>query len=340
MTPNWDAIEEACLRFAPEGSTRRKILQIFSIILLFEGISVLILFSYDTAALGVFSIAAGLLILTLFYPVRSPSPSLETLEEQIPREPPPGIRLLDRVMDWIGEPRLLVIFGALVVAGVMVYNYRFSSMARLGDFDTLTLLFGAMLMIYPFARVRYKVEAGFCLYFLGFVVVFLVLPQTITAISSGAGSSAGGFYVHYMLAEPFVKILNLLGVAASSSGANVTVTFQDGSINVLSISAYCAGLYSFSIFVSAFISFVLVFERMPTKTTVIVLATGLVAAYAGNVFRMVVIGMVGYYRGLESLLWAHENVGWIIFLGWSSVFWFLVMKLASRQGASSGGGVD
>jgi exosortase/archaeosortase family protein len=71
---------------------------------------------------------------------------------------------------------------------------------------------------------------------------------------------------------------------------------------------------------------VLVFEQLKTKLLVLVLALGLLVAYLGNLFRMVVIGIVGYYDGLDSLLWAHRNVGWIIFLTWSAVFWFLVMK--------------
>jgi len=40
---------------------------------------------------------------------------------------------------------------------------------------------------------------------------------------------------------------------------------------------------------------------------------------------------VGYYKGLPALLWTHENVGWVIFLAWSSVFWYLVMRFASRH---------
>jgi len=329
MKLNWDAVEAKCIRFAPEGSTRRKMLQLLSIILLFEGISVLILFSYDTAAVGVFSLAVGMLMLLLFYPTRKPAK--RQVEKAGPKEPPPGIKLLNRIMDWIGEPYILVPFGAILIAAVIVYNYRLSSDPKFGDFDTLSFLFGGMLMVYPFARKKYNIEASFCLFFLGLVVVILVVPQTITALSSRAGNSAGGFYVHYMLAEPFARILNLLGITTSSMGSDVTLTFRDGSVNTLSISAYCAGLYSFSIFVSAFISFVLVFERMPTKTTAIVLAVGLVAAYAGNVFRMVVIGVVGYYEGLPALLWTHANVGWVIFLGWSSVFWYLVMRYASKR---------
>ena len=329
MKLNWEAVEAKCIRFAPDGSTRRKLLQILSILLLFEGISVLILHSYDTAVVGVFSLAVGMLILILFYPTRKPTKT--RLETAVSKEPPPGIKLLGRIMDWIVEPRILVVFGATLIAGVIVYNYRFSSDPSFGDLDTLSFLFGGMLMVYPFARKKYNIEASFCLFFLGLVVLILVVPQTLTAISSRAGNSAGGFYVHYMLAEPFTRILNLLGITASSVGSDVTLVFKDGSVNNLTISAYCAGLYSFSIFVSAFISFVLVFERLPTKTTAIVLVSGLVAAYAGNVFRMVIIGVVGYYKGMPALLWTHANVGWVIFLGWSSVFWYLVMRFASRS---------
>jgi archaeosortase C (PEF-CTERM variant) len=138
-----------------------------------------------------------------------------------------------------------------------------------------------------------------------------------------------------MLAAPFAGILNLLGIHASSSGSMVIIYAHDGMNQLsLSISAYCAGLYSFSIFLAAFFSFVLVFERLRTKTLAFVLGLGLLVAFLGNLFRMVIIGIVGYYRGLEALLWAHENVGWIIFLSWSAVFWYLLLGYTSRHRAT------
>jgi exosortase/archaeosortase family protein len=134
-----------------------------------------------------------------------------------------------------------------------------------------------------------------------------------------------------MLAAPFSGILNLIGIHSSSSGNIVVLQFHDGTRQALGISAYCAGLYSFSIFLAAFFSFVLVFERLPAKILVIVLGVGLLVAYLGNLFRMVVIGIIGYYRGIDALLWAHENAGWIIFLSWSSVFWYLLLGYASKH---------
>jgi exosortase/archaeosortase family protein len=137
-----------------------------------------------------------------------------------------------------------------------------------------------------------------------------------------------------MLAAPFAGALDLIGIDASSQGNLVTMQFHDGNTQTLAISAYCAGLYSFSIFLAAFVSFVLVFERLPVRVLAIVLSIGLVIAYLGNLFRMVIIGIVGYYRGLEALLWAHENAGWIIFLSWSAVFWYLLLGYTSRHRAT------
>jgi exosortase/archaeosortase family protein len=175
------------------------------------------------------------------------------------------------------------------------------------------------------------VETAFSLLFIGLVVILLVVPQAVTSIHEDTGSSVGNWYVHYMLAAPFAGILNLLGIDASSSSNSVALQFHDGTTQVLGISAYCAGLYSFSIFLAAFASFVLVFERLSAKILSIVLALGLLIAYLGNLFRMVVIGIVGYYNGLDALLWTHRNVGWMIFLGWSAVFWYLVIGFADRQ---------
>jgi exosortase/archaeosortase family protein len=71
--------------------------------------------------------------------------------------------------------------------------------------------------------------------------------------------------------------------------------------------------------------------RSRNNSGALVLVLGLIAAYLGNLFRMVVIGVVGYFNGIDALLWAHKNVGWIIFLSWSAVFWYLVMRYANRR---------
>jgi len=333
MDLSWNALVERFNRFAPEGTALRKIILVLSIILTFEGISVLLLFSYDAAIVGVLSIAIGFFLLALAYPEAEREVSGERVTQAAidDRALPIGLRLLERIVDGIGGGYVLMFLGALVIIFVLLFNTLYSARSNLGDLDTLTIMFGGMMIVYPLIAGRFRVEAAFSLVFLGIVEAFLVIPQAAMSIHSGAATTAGNWYVHYMLAAPFAGILDLVGIHASSSANSVTMILQDGSPLTLGISAYCAGLYSFSIFVSAFMTFVLVLERMRAKYMTLILGLGLLVAYIGNLFRMVVIGLVGYYNGLDALLWAHRNVGWMIFLAWSSVFWYLILGYAARH---------
>jgi exosortase/archaeosortase family protein len=340
MALAWNGILAYVDKLLPEGTSRRKLLQIVSVILIFEGLSVLILFSYQGAGVGLFSLALGILVLVLLHPGTKeepqPLPDDTTPKElKVPKEDPPGIKFVDAILKGIGSDYIVMAAGAVIIAIVVLWNIFLSSGSGFGDLDTLTILFGGLVLFFPLLVHKFKVESIFSLMFIGFVVLFLVVPQAVTSLHKGAGSSVGNWYVQYMLAAPFAGVLNMIGIHASSSGSVVQMYFQDGSSQALGISAYCAGLYSFSIFLAAFFSFVLVFERLPMKILAIVLALGIIVAYLGNLFRMVIIGIVGYYKGLDALLWAHENVGWIIFLSWSAVFWYLLLGYVSKHAVRS-----
>jgi archaeosortase C (PEF-CTERM variant) len=332
MNFSWGGLIDRFDRAFPGGSPRRKLLQVVAIVLLFEGISVLLLFSKAGIPAGLLSLALGVILLILLYPSARKVPTApEKTGPKEPAEDPPGLKLIDAIVGRIGNDYIMMAIGAGIVALVLVYNFYVSGRPDIGDLDTLTMIFGGLIMVYPFLAKNYRTEASFSLLFLGLVVLFLVVPQAVTSSRSDAGSSIGNWYVEYMLASPFAGILDLIGIPASSSGSVVMLQFQDGTRQALGISAYCAGLYSFSIFLAAFFSFVLVFERLRTKILAFVLALGLVVAYLGNLFRMVIIGIIGYYRGLDALLWAHENAGWIIFLSWSAVFWYLLLRYTSKH---------
>jgi len=333
MKLSWHNVIGSFDRMAPEGSPRRKLIQILSVVLVFEGFSVLLLFSYQGAAVGIASILLGLFLILLLYP------HVERVEKPTKKDSP-GIRLAESLVQVIGGGYVVMILGMAIVLFVLSFNRFVSARPSLGDLDTLSILVGATLVVYPLLARKFRVEMYFTLIFLGFVVVFLVVPQAFMSLSSSTGSSVGNWYVHYMLAAPFAGILDLIGIPASSSGNLVTLEFQDGTIHTLGISAYCAGLYSFSIFLSAFFSFVLVFERLPGRLFAIVLGLGLLIAYLGNLVRMVVIGIVGYYRGIDALLWAHENAGWVIFLSWSAVFWYFLLGYVGRHHPTESSSVE
>lgn len=340
MEPAWDNLVESFNRVFPEGTPKRKLLLVIAIVLIFEGVSVMLLFSKAGLAAGVLSICLGVLIFLLLYPgpkLEERAAEQEEAEEEAPPARPaqvpdtPGIKLIDLIYPRVGGRYGFMSAGVAIIVAVLLWNAWYSVNPSLGDLDTLSILLGGVLIAYPFLASRFKVEAAFSLIFIALVVVFLVVPQAFMSAGSETGASIGNWYVEYMLAKPFAGALNLIGIQAESRGSIVTIWFQEGPPEALGISAYCAGLYSFSIFLAAFFSFVLTFERLPPRILALVLAVGLVIAYLGNLLRMIIIGVVGYYRGIEALLWAHENVGWIIFLSWSAVFWYLLLGYTSKH---------
>lgn len=237
MDLTWNGILAYVDKLFPEGSSGRKLLQIVSIILIFEGLSVLILFSYQGAGVGLFSLAMGILVLVLLHPgAKEKAPPLP--DEKTPKEPkiskedPPGIKFIDAILKAIGNDYIVMAAGAAIIVIVVLWNMFLSSRADFGDLDTLTILFGGLVLFFPLLVHKFKVESIFSLMFIGLVVLFLVVPQAVTSLHKGAGSSVGNWYVQYMLAAPFAGILNLVGIHASSSGNIVALHFHDGTVQI------------------------------------------------------------------------------------------------------------
>ena len=112
------------------------------------------------------------------------------------------------------------------------------------------------------------------------------------------------------------------------------LTFQPPSLGIqvtVVITTACSGIYSFGIFASAFVAFVLAEYDRLTRRIWLLLALGLMSSYIANVLRMVVIVLVGYYADsgqadLQNMLIAHSYAGWIIFLAWIALFWGALFK--------------
>jgi len=143
------------------------------------------------------------------------------------------------------------------------------------------------------------------------------------------------------LAPQTAAVLNLLGVPANvhpwfgSTAPALTFTTRSGAVLTVVITTACSGIYSFGIFASAFVAFVLTeFDRFRPKVLGL-LALGFLTAYAANILRMVLIVLFGVYSdtpqdSVNNLLVAHSNRGWLIFLGWIALFWGIVFRFVVR----------
>jgi exosortase/archaeosortase family protein len=248
----------------------------------------------------------------------------------------------------------LWIIGLILIAADIALN-AFIQKSEIGGNDMIVLFFGVSLIIYdppPWMRFgtylkKYTREKDFIVVFLGLLVLILVLPMYVNALLTGNTQGSSGFdrstdsVVFALLTAPLSGILSILGVENSATGAILTFEMANGGSGTVEIAAVCAGIYSFGIFLSAFIAFVLSEYSRLTRQIGILLVIGAALTYLANLLRMTLIVLAGYYNGFGdgndpapfTLLWTHKYAGELIFISWVAVFWWFSFRyLASDPG--------
>lgn len=280
-------------------------------------------------------LAAGFAILVLiFWPTARPGPH------------PPGDSLAHRLLWWATARGRLVPFfpivGLAVVLGDLAYNAFLSAEPNLLTHDQGALLLGGVLIAYRLVPERYGRERDFVLLFVASLAVILVFPVVLARLLLEDPGASVDFYSAYALAPQTSGLLNLLGVPNEivflppETAPGLAFTTAGGLDVIVFITSACSGVYSFAIFASAFAAFVLTEQRRLTARVGAFFALGILLAYLANVLRMVVIVYVGFSldtpeQGLQNLIVAHSNAGWIIFLLWIGLFWFLLFRFLPRE---------
>ena len=132
--------------------------------------------------------------------------------------------------------------------------------------------------------------------------------------------------IYWSLTVPLGNVLNFIGDwSYYDSNYKDTIFFYDNTSNrvsAVSISKGCTGIYSVITFVCALLSFNFLKFKKNSLIFVNIAFFGLFIAYSANILRMVLIIYIGHIYGSEKLLFAHANLGWLIFLIWSTIFWY------------------
>jgi exosortase/archaeosortase family protein len=255
-------------------------------------------------------------------------------------------KLLD-LFTWQGQlVRSFPIIGALLVAADLAYNFVLSNSRALLTEDFLVLFTAGAFLVYGFVPARFSRERDFALLFFMVSNAILVLPLLLARAIAGNADASVDLYSWNALAPELGAILSSLGVTNSihpvtgytAPGLTFTPLHMSSPVTLV-ITTACSGIYSFGIFASAFVAFVMTEYTRPSRRLWWFLALGFVASYVANLLRMVVIVLVGYYTdsdatSLQNLLVAHSYAGWLIFLGWLAILWGPLFKFLSipRQG--------
>jgi exosortase/archaeosortase family protein len=209
-------------------------------------------------------------------------------------------------------------------------------------------MFGASIIAYNYIPEKFAFARDFFVFFLGLLFLILVFPPIFYELVMGSGGSAQATKI--LLADPVSWILNvggidsytLIGPSVETGGEVAYVYFPlkaNGEIAGVGVGEACSGIYTASIFLAAFITFVLIeYKRFDIKVGIII-GLGVLTTYIANIFRMTIIVLVGHYYdsdpiNLSSLNWTHINAGWLIFMAWIVPFWWLMYRFLMKKDIS------
>lgn len=301
-------------------------------ILLLTGINLVILPQkvvwLEYAGVVLFLSGVALLVLT-FMPEEG---------EEKPREKALARRIVEFFSVRLRLRPLLPVLGVVVFALDFAYNLLVFGGLSLGTHDYMLLLFGGALVAYNFVPERYGRERDFFLMFSGVLVLILIVPLLLMRMFQGDLDASVNAYSAIFLVPEANAILNLFGVPSSIGAVDgiPSLTFPpELGLDELAVTTSCSGIYSFSIFASAFTAFILTeFSKVNWRVGGL-LVLGFVSSYVANLLRIVIVVLVGVYAPgddpMQALLQAHSNAGWMIFVLWITLFWLIMYKVLMKE---------
>ena len=258
----------------------------------------------------------------------------------LPEAPPSLASSLIRRATWDGRlVRLFPVIGVMILCADLLYNLKLSASPGLQTEDTIAILAAGVFIVYGFVPPSFSRERDFVLTFVVALNAILVVPLLLARAWEANFERSVDFYSWVALAPQTGAVLRFVGVqntihpvtGATAPGLTFTPLHVGVQVTVV-ITTACSGIYSFGIFASAFVAFVLTEFQRPARRVWLLLGLGMVTAYVANVLRMVIIVLVGYYTDssttdLQNMLIAHSYAGWLIFLGWIALFWAVLFRL-------------
>jgi len=263
---------------------------------------------------------------------------------RLPEAPPSLASTLIRRATWNGRlVRLFPMVGVMMLAADLLYNLKLSASPALQTEDTIVILAACVFIVYGFVPPQFSRERDFVLTFVIALNAILVVPLLLARAWAADFERSVDFYSWVALAPQTSAVLRLVGVqntihpVTGATAPGLTFTPQHVGVQVtVVITTACSGIYSFGIFASAFVAFVLTEFQRPARRVWLLLGLGMGTAYVANVLRMVIIVLVGYYTDtsatdLQNMLIAHSYAGWLIFLGWIALFWALLFRFLPTE---------
>ncbi len=215
--------------------------------------------------------------------------------------------------------KFFIILGVFIVLADLAYNLK--AMNQLGTLDSMTFFLGVSFIAYGMSRYRRMGEFG--IYMSG---TFIVMFEFFYSLLPSLNNNFIHYFDHYLVLLPSLAITKAVSNIDMHIVATETVHFNGFEDATVVIGGPCSGLYSMMLLVGIIVGYAKM-ERLTDKRRIALLVVmAILVAYVANLIRVSVLYFVGYYYGIEKMMFVHVHLGWIIFIITS----FIIMMVLSK----------
>jgi len=297
-------------------NNKRMIRAFLSIIIIMEGFAIILLPNKAPFLFGIFLIILGTSL--SFFVIKDRIPNLHN-------------SLFQKYEEYF------IYIGITLLSSILIINYIILK-NEFGQIDLLGSILALYFITFKFIPNEYNKEKEILFIFLNLTFFFFLLIMVFASKSwvispmasdnVGSGWNYNEYMVNIFLARPLGNFLSLLGYEVLVD--RDTLIYQDltlGYTQRVWIADDCSGIYSMLIFISLYMSYIIVDYQKLDFMSMGFFFLGIIAAYFANILRMAVIILAGHYWGSDALYWTHVNAGWLIFTSWLLIFWLIIINV-------------
>ena len=277
-----------------------KLWYIFSITSFILGLRIALTWSYTSRLVGVFLVIVSLLIAYLNYK-----------KTQIPNADEFHIDVKQTFIGFF-----------LIIIDLM---YNIVSSDSFKSFDHGVILAGIIIIllnvgVFKFLKLS-KMIISFSTYFI--FVTMILYGFLFSGLPFLLGDKDYNILFEWISKSVVLISASVLNLFGSATYNGRIINFNGFNVG---IGDACSGVESISVFFSSAIAYIIAVRMKNMKKMFKYMLFGGVIMYFVNIVRVLAIILVGYYVGVEEMLFVHYNLGWVFFLIGMGVFWYFILS--------------
>ena len=216
--------------------------------------------------------------------------------------------------------------GLILILFDVAYNLYTADAFRSLDYGILSVGFIIILLNMNFLQFLKLDEkmTSFVTYFLFiFISIYAFLFEGIGIIFSGSEHPIffPMAYVSMRLSAFFLNFIEPTTIYETGGGRGIN--FNGFKVGIASV---CSGVESITVFLSAIVAYFLANREFTIRKMCVNTILGACMLFFVNVLRILILTMVGYYKGGEAMMFVHTHLGWILFALAMALFWYMVTR--------------